>query len=55
MFNRMYINASKLEPKFENLKQKYFNFWMLEQKVIDFSLSDIKKLRHFYVLSKCIS
>ena len=26
---------------------------MLEQKVVDISLSDMKKLRYFYVLAKC--
>ena len=26
---------------------------MLEQNVVDISLSDIKKLRYFYVLTKC--
>ena len=35
-------------------KQKKTNFLMLGvNEVIDFSLSDIKKLRHFYVLTKC--
>ena len=48
-------------PKFqihsilENLQQKCFNFLMLgvNKKSQIFSLSDIKKLRNFYVLTKC--
>ena len=40
----------------ENLKQKYFNSSMLDEnkKSQNFSLSDIKKIRYFYVLTKYI-
>ena len=61
----MYINPNELEPKIlnlkQNLKQKCFNFLMVGlNKVIDFTLSDIEKLRHLrfgkmtFSVSKCI-